>query len=210
MKGLLLKEFLMLKKGSTMLIIFFILFGINGLAGNATVFFLFPLFTDLLLYGHINYDEQSKWQQYSIAMPYGRKTIVSSKYIAMAIGAVVSTVLVVLLYSVTVAIGKAEFSLKSLIGYVILSLAVGIVYPTFFLPLAYKFNSEKGRTIMLFLNVASGAIAVFLLSAIDGTGILAKLSNYTDILPYISIAAVLVLFALSWLISVKIYEKRDL
>lgn len=210
MKGLLLKEFVMLKKGAATLLIFLGFFGLSGPAGNPTMLFLIPLFSAVLLYGHINYDEQSKWQQYSIAMPYGRKKIVSSKYVAMVIAAVFSTVLVVLLYSVSVAIGKAEYSLKSLIGYVILSLAIGIVYPTFFLPLAYKFNSEKGRTIMLFLNGASGAIAVFLLTAIDGTGILAKLSNYTNILPYIAIAAVLVLFALSWIISIKIYEKRDL
>ena len=209
MKGLLLKEFLMLKKGWVALVIFFIAFGLGGI-GNDFMCFMLPLFIAILLYGHINYDEQSKWQQYSIVLPYGRKMIVSAKYAAMAIGAVVSTVLVVLLYGVTVAIGKAEFSLNDLVGHLVLSLAIGIVYPSFFLPLAYKFNSEKGRTIMLFLNGASGAIAVFLLSAIDGTGILAKLSNYTNILPYIAIAAVLVLFALSWLISVKIYEKRDL
>lgn len=210
MKGLLLKEFLMLKKGAAALLIFLGCFGLFGPAGNLTMLLLIPLFSAVLLYGHINYDEQSKWQQYSIALPYGRKMIVSAKYAAMAIGAVVSTVLVVLLYSVTVAIGKAEFTLKDLVGYAILSLAIGIIYPTFFLPLAYKFNSEKGRTIMLFLNGASGAIAVFLLSAIEATGILAKLSNYTNILPYIAIAAVLVLFALSWFASVKIYEKRDL
>lgn len=209
MKGLLLKEFLMLKKGWVTLVIFFIAFGLGGV-GNDFMCFMLPLFLAILLYGHINYDEQSKWQQYSIALPYGRKMIVSAKYAAMAIGAVVSTVLVVLLYGVTVAIGKAEFSLKDLVGHLVLSIAIGIVYPSFFLPLAYKFNSEKGRTIMLFLNGASGAIAVFLLSAIDGTGILAKLSNYTNILPYIAIAAVLVLFALSWFASVKIYEKRDL
>lgn len=210
MKGLLLKELIMLKKGAATLLIFLGCFGLIGPAGNLTILLLIPLFSAVLLYGHINYDEQSKWQQYSIALPYGRKTIVSSKYVAMAIGAVVSTVLVGFLYGVTVAIGKAESSLKSLIGYVILSLAVGIVYPTFFLPLAYKFNSEKGRLIMMFLNGASGAIAVFLLSVIEATGIVAKLSNYTNILPYIAVAAVLVLFALSWIISVKIYEKRDL
>lgn len=209
MKGLLLKEFLMLKKGWVTLVIFFIAFGIGGV-GSDFICFMLPMFSAILLYGHINYDEQSKWQQYSIALPYGRKMIVSAKYAAMAIGAVVSTVLVVLLYGVTVAMKKAEFSMKDLVGYAILSLAIGIIYPTFFLPLAYKFNSEKGRTIMLFLNGASGAIAVFLISAIETTGILAKLSNYTNILPYIAIAAVLVLFALSWLISVKVYEKRDL
>lgn len=209
MKGLLLKEFLMLKKGWVTLVIFFIAFGIGGV-GSDFMCFMLPLFLAILLYGHINYDEQSKWQQYSIALPYGRKMIVSAKYAAMAIGAVVSTVLVVLLYGVTVAMEKAEFSLKDLVGHLVLSLAIGIIYPTFFLPLAYKFNSEKGRTIMLFLNGASGAIAVFLLSAIEVTGIIAKLSNYTNILPYIAIAAVLVLFALSWFASVKIYEKRDL
>lgn len=209
MKGLLLKEFLMLKKGWVTLVIFFIAFGIGGV-GSDFICFMLPMFSAILLYGHINYDEQSKWQQYSIALPYGRKMIVSAKYAAMAIGAVVSTVLVVLLYGVTVAMKKAEFSMKDLVGYAILSLAIGIIYPTFFLPLAYKFNSEKGRTIMLFLNGASGAIAVFLISAIETTGILAKLSNYTNILPYIAIAAVLVLFALSWFASVKIYEKRDL
>lgn len=210
MKGLLLKEFIMTKKNVAVLLIFLGCFGLIGPAGNLTILLLIPLFSAVLLYGHINYDEQSKWQQYSIALPYGRKTIVSSKYAAMAIGAVVSTVLVVLLYGVTVAIGKAQFTLKDLVGYAILSLAIGIIYPTFFLPLAYKFNSEKGRLIMMFLNGASGAIAVFLLSAIEATGIVAKLSNYTNILPYIAIAAVLVLFALSWIISVKIYEKRDL
>lgn len=209
MKGLLLKEFLMLKKGWVTLVIFFIAFGIGGI-GNDFMCFMLPLFIAILLYGHINYDEQSKWQQYSIVLPYGRKMIVSSKYAAMAIGAVVSTVLVVLLYGVTVAIGKAEFSLNDLVGHLVLSLAIGIVYPAFFLPLAYKFNSEKGRTIMLFLNGAVGACSVFLLSTIEATGILAKLSNYTNILPYIAVAAVLVLFALSWIISVKIYEKRDL
>lgn len=209
MKGLLLKEFLMLKKGWVTLVIFFIAFGIGGV-GSDFICFMLPLFVAILLYGHINYDEQSKWQQYSIALPYGRKMIVSAKYAAMAIGAVVSTVLVVLLYGVTVAMEKAEFSLKDLVGHLVLSLAIGIIYPTFFLPLAYKFNSEKGRTIMLFLNGASGAIAVFLASTIETTGILAKLSNYTNILPYIAIAAVLVLFALSWFASVKIYEKRDL
>lgn len=209
MKGLLLKEFLMLKKGWVTLVIFFIAFGIGGI-GNDFMCFMLPLFIAILLYGHINYDEQSKWQQYSIALPYGRKMIVSAKYTAMAIGAVVSTVLALIIYGVTVAIGKAEFSLKDLVGHLVLSLAIGIIYPTFFLPLAYKFNSEKGRIIMLFLNGASGAIAVFLLSAIEATGILAKLSNYTNILPYIAVAAVLVLFALSWFASVKIYEKRDL
>ncbi len=210
MKALLLKELIMLKKGAATLLIFLGCFGLIGPAGNPTMLLLIPLFSAVLLYGHINYDEQSKWQQYSIALPYGRKMIVSSKYLTMVIAAVFSTVLVVLLYGVTVAIGKAEFTLKDLIGYAILSLAIGIIYPTFFLPLAYKFNSEKGRLIMMFLNGASGAIAVFLLSVIEATGIVAKLSNYTNILPYIAIAAVLVLFALSWLISVKIYEKRDL
>lgn len=209
MKGLLLKEFLMLKKGWVILVIFFIAFGLGGV-GNDFMCFMLPLFVSILLYGHINYDEQSKWQQYSIVLPYGRKMIVSSKYAAMAIGAVVSTVLVALLYGVTVAIRKAEFSLNDLVGHLVLSLAIGIVYPAFFLPLAYKFNSEKGRTIMQFLNVAVSACSVFLLSVIEATGIVAKLSNYTNILPYIAIAAVLVLFALSWLISVKIYEKRDL
>lgn len=210
MKALLLKEFIMTKKNVAILLIFLGCFGLIGPAGNPTMLLLIPLFSAVLLYGHINYDEQSKWQQYSLALPYGRKMIVSSKYLTMVIAAVFSTVLVVLLYGVTVAIGKAEFTLKDLVGYAILSLAIGIVYPTFFLPLAYKFNSEKGRTIMMFLNGVSGGIAVFLLSAIEATGILAKLSSYTNILPYIAIAAVLVLFALSWFISVKIYEKRDL
>ena len=164
----------------------------------------------ILLYGHMNFDEQCKWQQYSMAMPYGRKMIVSSKYVAMAIAAVVSSIIVTIFYGVGIAIDATGFSSSSIVSSIILSLAIGIIYPTFILPLAYKFNSEKGRTIMLFLNGAAGACSVFLLSAIEATGILAKLSNCTNILPYIAIAAVLVLFALSWLISVKIYEKREL
>ncbi|MBR3969658.1 MAG: ABC-2 transporter permease [Ruminococcus sp.] len=210
MKGLLLKEFFMLKKNSIGFLLFIAVFLIGGFKGNPAVLFMLPLYMAILLYGHMNFDEQCKWQQYSMAMPYGRKMIVSSKYVAMAIAAVVSSIIVTIFYGVGIAIDATGFSSSSIVSSIILSLAIGIIYPTFILPLAYKFNSEKGRTIMLFLNGASGAIAVFLLSAIDGTGILAKLSNYTNILPYIATASVLVLFALSWLISVKIYEKRDL
>ena len=210
MKALLLKELLMIKQRMVMFILFIVIFCGIGLTGNCGTLSIMSAFFGMFLFGHLNYDEQSKWHIYSIAMPYGRKTIVSSKYMAMIISAVFSTVLAVVTLTAAAALGKAELSAELFIIYVATSLVIGLVYPSLLLPVAFKFNSEKSRMVMIFVSAIMGGLLGVCMSSDFTTKILEKLSKYSSILPFILLAVAVVLFAISWFASVKIYEKRDL
>ncbi len=210
MKALLLKELLMIKQRMVMFILFIVIFCGIGLAGNCGVLSMMSAFFGMFLFGHLNYDEQSKWQIYSIAMPYGRKTIVSSKYMAMIISAVFSTVLAVVTLTAAASLGKAELSAELFIIYVATSLVIGLVYPSLLLPVAFKFNSEKSRMVMIIVSAIMGGLLGVCMSSDFTTKTLEKISKYSSILPFILLAVAVVLFALSWFASVKIYEKRDL
>lgn len=210
MKALLLKELLMIKQRMVMFIVFIVIFCGIGLTGNCGTLSIMSAFFGMFLFGHLNYDEQSKWHIYSIAMPYGRKTIVSSKYTSMIISAVFSTVLAVVTLTVAAALGKAELSAELFIIYVATSLVIGLVYPSLLLPVAFKFNSEKSRMVMIFVSAIMGGLLGVYMSSDFTTKTLEKISKYSSILPFILLAVAVVLFALSWFASVKIYEKRDL
>ena len=129
---------------------------------------------------------------------------------AMIISAVFSTVLAVVTLTAAAALGKVELSADLFIVYAVTSLVVGMLYPSLILPVAFKFSSEKSRMVMIFVSAIMGGLLGVCMSSDFTTKVLAKISEYSDILPYISLAVAIVLFAISWFASVKIYEKRDL
>lgn len=212
MKGLLLKELFMLRKSwfaFALLIATFVIIGI--FSGESGMLLFLPLFMSIWSVSFMNMDEVSRWQQYSLVLPYGRKKIVSSKYLMMLIMSGVSFVLVVLSYLISVALGKVDFSANLLLTLMLLSLIIGFVYPSFLLPLVYKLNTEKGRILLMLINGTIGGISSVFFMGIMDTSVFGDIfSNIAGFMPFIIIAVVAVLYLLSWQLSIKIYEKRDL
>lgn len=213
MKALILKEFLMLKKGSFTILLLIVAFGVAGLFGNPSILLMIPFFVSTLQYGFINQDEQSRWKQYSLTLPYGRSKIISSKYVTMAILTAISAVVVMLFYIIYAIINNATLTFNGALAYMILALVTGLIYPTFILPIAFRFSSEKGRLCFALIGGLSGAMAGMFMSILsdkDINKIFVDFSESANIFPYTALGVVAVLFALSWLISIKIYKKRDL
>lgn len=212
MKGLLLKELFMIRKSwfaFTIMIVAFANIGI--LSGESGMLLFLPLFMSIWSVSLMNMDEMSRWQQYALVLPYGRKKIVSSKYLMMLIMNGVSFVFVVLSYLVSVALGKVDFSADLLFTLILLSLVVGLVYPSFLLPLVYKLNTEKGKMVLMIINGTIGGISSFFFIQIIEISVFGDIfSNIAGFLPFIIFAVVAVLYLLSWQLSIKIYEKKDL
>lgn len=208
MKGLLLKELFMLRKSWFAIAILVVTFSIVGIfSGETGMLLIVPLFMSVWSVSFMNMDEISKWQQYSIALPYGRRKIVSSKYLMILILNTLSIVFVVLCYLISVALGKNGFSADLLFTLILLSLIMGIVYPSLLLPLVYKLNTEKGRMVLMIINgIVGGSSVAFMQTSVFGD-IFGSISGF---LPLVILAVVAVLYLLSWQLSVKIYEKRDL
>lgn len=208
MKGLLLKELFMLRKSWLAIAILVVTFSIVGIfSGETGMLLIVPLFLSVWSVSFMNMDEISKWQQYSLALPYGRRKIVLSKYLMILILNTLSIVFVVLCYLISVALGKNGFSADLLLTLILLSLIAGLVYSSLLLPLVYKLNTEKGRMVLMIINgIVGGSSVAFMQTSVFGD----IFGNIAGFLPLVILAVVVVVYLLSWQLSVRIYEKRDL
>ena len=85
MRGLLLKDFLMIKGNIKSILLFFVVFCLIALEGNDFLFFVPSLIGFMMFMTTFSYDEYNKWDLYAITLPIERKKIVLAKYLGSAI-----------------------------------------------------------------------------------------------------------------------------
>ncbi|NLD88207.1 MAG: ABC-2 transporter permease, partial [Clostridiales bacterium] len=173
--------------------------------GENIFFTLYPsMLVGMITFTLQSYDEREKWQTFSSAFPLSRKTLVSSKYLFCLIACGSNLVFTSVTYSVaTLVIGS--FSLETFFSNICAMFSVALVTPSILMPIVYRFGAVKGKALYyVVLGIFWGAIAI--LNNISGKGY--KLSLSPPL--YIVSIVVAILFVLSWLLSVKLFEKRDL
>ena len=81
MKGLLIKDFLLLRSYGKSLLLMFLLFLIIGAtSGPAFIVGIVMIESVMLAVSTFSYDDMAKWNSYMLAMPVSRKTAVREKY----------------------------------------------------------------------------------------------------------------------------------
>jgi ABC-2 type transport system permease protein len=78
MRGLLLKDFLVVTK---QLKLFLIIIPVMAMVGGGSMASMAILMGSVLPMTAIAYDERSKWNEIAVMMPYSKKEIVLSKYL---------------------------------------------------------------------------------------------------------------------------------
>ena len=162
------------------------------------------IYTSMLPYTALAYDERSKWDQLAAMMPYSTRDAVLSKYVFgwLCIGgaAVLSGLLQMAL---SLVVGRVFLP-----GVVVLSVLGAVCILAISLPLMFRMGVEKGRLAMflvIFLVCgAAGAIAHIAESVGSGT----VFAFQGPILVVLLIAA-LVLTAVSVPLSMRFYTKRQ-
>lgn len=206
MKGLLLKDFYMAKRyfGWFMLVIAGMLI-MSCLVEDMQIFLIYPMIvSNIIPVSLIAYDEHDKWSQYSGTLPYTRAQVVTGKYlVSVCLG------VAFFLLSMAVAIVRmqmyGQFILEAWMRMGAILLMLGCLAPILMLPVVFKFGAEKGRIIYLaILGVICGV-----LMGLDVKGI--SLSTMHNLWPIVAVLGVMVaLYALSWRLSIRFYQKRDL
>ena len=162
------------------------------------------IYTSMLPYTALAYDERSKWDQLAAMMPYSTRDAVLSKYVFgwLCIGG--AAVLSGLLQMALSLVVDRVF----LPGVMVLSVLGAVCILAISLPLMFRMGVEKGRLAMflvIFLVCgAAGAIASITESASNG----APFAFQGSILVVLLIAA-LVLTAVSVPLSMRFYTKRQ-
>ena len=205
MKGLIRKDFYMIWEYGRMLLLMSAVFlGMSLFASDDNFFFVvYPvLFAGILPVTLISYEERDGWNRMCDAMPVSRRMQVNERYLMTAFCFLVLYLLTLgLQAAVLLPKGNAE-KLKEL---ACLLPGVGLLAPAVMIPVTLRWGVEKGRFVYyVFIGVivALGLIGANALS--DAPTEAAPPALW--LLPLIAV----VLFALSWLLSIRIYEKREL
>lgn len=211
MKGLLAKDFyMMLKTNSLLWYIVIIAFYTVCLSISMESMLIISLILVITIpTTSISYDELSHWQQYSLALPYSRKQIVTSKYIF--------TILIELLFAVVGAIligvdmiKQNEFRADQLVCFISMMMFMGAIYPTFALPFNFLLGTSKARFVLIAFMAFTFAAVFSLAPQLRDFSTLEKLvDNNAYLLSAIILAVESVMLLVSWYISVKIYEKKE-
>ena len=208
MKGLLLKDWYMTKKYCRYYLFLIIGFIILSMMSSGNMFFVFYpcVLCGMIPVNLLGYDERSRFTEYAGTLPYTKTQIVSAKYL---IGLFTQgAVLIVICVTQGVKMGiDGTFVLKELLVLIMLLLITASVASSLILPFIFKYGVEKGRVayyVMIGVMCAVSIIASNLLSK----GFQADI-KLNGILPIICIIGI-VIYALSWYLSIVFYKKREI
>ena len=201
MKGLMKKDFLMLWRASRAFLLICVLFiAMSAISQDNIIFLFMPIMISGLLPSTLlSYDERCRWQEFSGALPVSRAQLVSAKYL-LGLGCMTLILLVTLIVHLIVRRFPPQ-TLLSMLGAIYgLSLFISAVS----LPMMFKFGVEKGRlwyyATLVLVGGASGA------SAGVTTDLFSEgLPSFLWLIPVLGV----VIFALSWLLAIRFYQKRE-
>ena len=204
MKGLLLKGWYMtVKYCRSYLLITFVFILVSVFSGSDPLFFLlYPmLLAGMVPVTLLSYDERSRWNVFSGALPYSKAQLVSAKYIATLVllgGSAVATLAALSIRMVRL----GEVDLLELLGMTGLLLSAGLFVPALLLPIIFRFGVEKGRMAYYIVIGLVCAVVVFI-----GMAFLDLPQTLSLEIPAIAaLSAAICVFAVSWLLAVRLYK----
>ena len=190
---------------TTMRMIFFIMavFAVVTVLSENTGFYIpyLVVLPGTLASTLINLDTREKWDACALTLPISRRTVVSARY-----------VFVLLLVLGGAVVGGVCFLLRAARGYetssffdaMAMCLAAGLTVPSITTPAAYKFGADKGRYLVLLLVM--GLLLGMMSLSSAGYSVSGSISWLS---PGAGLAAALLLYAVSWGVSLRIYEKKE-
>lgn len=207
MKGLLLKDYYsIVKYGKTTLVIV-ILFSVFALTTGNIAFLsaYIPIFFTNLIVSTFSYDDKTKWDNYALSLPLGRKGMVFSKYVMALFLSLVGTGISILIILAYHRFHTNIDLMGSLISCgAIFCLCLTVIAILF--PFIYKFGVEKSRMIL----IAVYAVPVVAILLLEKSGL--QLPSEEQVLTILKLIPVMVIFLYggSYLLSNRIFLKKEL
>ena len=208
MKGLLLKDWYMMKKYCRYYLFCAVGFTVLSVMSSGNMFFIFYpcLLCGMIPVNLIGYDERSRWMQYSGTMPYTKAQIVSGKYLIGLFSQLVILLLMGAAHAVKMTIA-GDFVPGEFAVLMLLMLIVSTLTSSISLPFIFKLGVEKGRT-AYYVMVGFVCAASFIVSN------LFKGQLGTEIKPNLVLAILAVvgigIYIFSWYMSIVFYKKREI
>lgn len=197
MKGLLLKDFLVLTKQMKL---FLVLIPVMAISGGGPIVSVAILVGAALPMTTIGYDEQSKWNELALMMPYTKKDIVFSKYLLGYLCMAGATLLFLVTQLFMYAFLQSSEEINFYMAF--LALVIGLLMIAVNIPITLKYGTQKGRIVFILfvaLSASAGAVLKELFPTVP--------SGMPHLIPMGAVVLALVLNVISILIS--LHLKHD-
>lgn len=209
MRGLIIKDFLCVKKALRsyiIMILFYYVLAVIGFFPFGTALSMGQAIVTMLPLSTFSYDDFSKWNEFAVSLPLSRKTIVLSRYFFSLILACAIAALNFLVAAILSVVGNENFS-DLAIPVCVVFFYVLFIYSVLF-PLIYKVGIERARPALFIFTLLPIAIAFLFAKAFP------SLASSIVSLPLMPIACIGLLFVctacvFSFFQSLRIFSKKD-
>ena len=216
-KGLLIKDFKLMKAQMKFFIIIMIVWGIFMSSNFSISFFIgyMAVLFSFLTMSTMNYDEFEKGMAYIFTLPILRKDYIKEKYVFGFMIVALPTVFAACLSYVVAMIKGMDTDLMEYLLSVVASLGAGYLLLAFEIPLQIKFGQEKSRIVSaisvgLMVGVMGAVGKVNELQGIDSTEISSSIAGIgEEVLVLLAVLIVVVLLCISYKVSCKFMEKKQ-
>lgn len=218
-KGLITKDILQLKTYKRTLIIFIVIFTLTSISGEGGIGKMLTIMLTLgfgmFSMASFNYDELNKADKYILTLPLTKKQVVLSKYILVICSTVIGSIIGITLGVIlTFTINKQVPNIEELISVGLGSvLGIGLI-EAIQIPCVYKWGAEKGRIQMVIVTALVALLAGGIIFIGEKTNIQLPANNILNILntflPLIFIGLIIIIYFISYKVSYKIYDKKEI
>lgn len=206
MKGLLKKDFYQIWGYYKMYFAMTIIMELAAIWARNMFFVVYPIVMLCMLPTNLQtLDENGKWDVYCGTLPCTRAQVVTGKYLIGLIVTLPVVVLAVTCQSVGMKM-NGMFTWGEVRGLLVSCLGVSLTMPMVSLPLIFKFGAVKSR-VVTYVGIA------FVVGAVTVLGLMLESDQMLALAPGASILGVALLaglYLLSWYLSIRFYEKRNL
>ena len=208
MKGLLLKDWYMMKKYCRSYLLISVCFVILSLVSEGNMFFVFYpcLLCGMIPVNLLGYDERSRWTEYAGALPCTRAQIVSAKYLIGLFAQIAVLTVNSIAQGIKLTV-DGSFVLTEFLVLVMMMLIMATVTSSLTLPFVFKLGVEKGRS-AYYVTVGVVCAGSIIASNLFSGGLHTKI-ELNAVLPLICLVGIGI-YALSWYLSIVFYKKREL
>lgn len=206
MKGLLKKDWYMAwaySKNFLFIALFFLAF--SFFYSENMFFLVYPMvIVAMLPVNLLSYDEKFKWSLYCDAMPLTRSQVVTEKYLFALL---LSAATMLLLGGVRGGLLLIQGNSGAFLELLTLLFLFGLVSPALLLPFIFRWGPEKGRLVYYFMIGVFCAVCLVLVNRpLVGTGGFGSRPLHV----LLTLLCCLLVYALSWQLSIRLYKTREL
>ncbi|MDE7253752.1 MAG: ABC-2 transporter permease [Acetatifactor sp.] len=217
MKGLLIKDLMLLKrqKATLVMIVFFVIFlSVNNTLPSAGIVAYVAVFFTMLAISSVSYDEFDNGYAFLFTLPITIKTYVLEKYL-FALLAVCGSCL---LSGGFLFIGGQGAQEEGFMGFVAGFGLMMFLLIAVMMPLQLKFGVEKSRLMGLLLGILGGGVGVLCMTSFRQSG---RLEDVIDtlqamegqlnggVLAFFGVCLVILAYLVSIMVSIHIMKRRD-